>query len=72
VLGFTLLLSLLSGVIFGLVGVATSRPDLTESLKEGGKELWRDGQQPDAQLSGSTEVALRSLGFFFFFLGLFG
>jgi len=48
VLAFTLTVSLMTGIIFGLVpGIKSSRPDLNEALKEGGKgSVAASGRRP--------------------------
>ena len=59
VLGFTLVVSLLCGVIFGLApALQTSRPDLNESLKEGGKGAPSMSHNRTHRFLVVTEVAL--------------
>jgi len=59
VLGFTLVVSLLCGVIFGLApALQTSRPDLNESLKEGGKGAPGISHNRTHRFLVVTEVAL--------------
>jgi putative ABC transport system permease protein len=60
VLGFTVAVSLLTGIIFGLVpALQASRPDLNETLKEGGRSATGNaGQRRVRNLLVATEIAL--------------
>jgi putative ABC transport system permease protein len=59
VLLFTLLISLLTGIIFGLApALSASQPDLTETLKEGSRGTTRAGRQRLQSLLIVSEVAL--------------
>jgi putative ABC transport system permease protein len=59
VLVFTLAVSLLAGLLFGLApAVRTSRPDLAEALKEGARRSTRGPRQRGSRVLAVSEVAL--------------
>ena len=59
VLGFSLLLSLLAGVTFGLApALSATRPKLAETLKEGGRSSLVGGSRRDQDLLVIAETAL--------------
>ncbi|MCI0486607.1 MAG: ABC transporter permease [Blastocatellia bacterium] len=59
VLGFAMVLSLLTGVVFGLVpALQATRPDLNQVLKQGGRDTSSGGRTPVRSLLVVAEIGL--------------